>query len=266
MPELPDVEVLKRYVDAKALRRRIEKVEVRDARILEGVSPDALKRELEGNAFVSTRRQGKRLLVRLKDGKWLTLHFGMDGGLRYFEDGGSAEERRDRVVISFEKGKHLAYSSWRMLGRVGLARDFEEFVREKRLGPDALDPNLNFDGFRTAITRKNGPAKTLLLNQEVVAGIGNIYADEILFQARIHPETSVGRLSEEELARLFRAVREVLQTAVDRGADVSRFPQDWLLPHRREGETCPRCGGEMRKVRVLGRSSFYCASCQVKKA
>ncbi|MGH6942955.1 MAG: Fpg/Nei family DNA glycosylase, partial [Geminicoccaceae bacterium] len=184
MPELPDVEIYKRHLDQTSLGRRIERVAVNDARILGKLAARTFAARLEGNRFEDTRRHGKHLLVRLARKGWLTLHFGMTGTLRFFEEEAD-DPKYDRVRFDFEDG-HLAYVNRRMLGRVGLADDAGAFIRAQDLGPDALDPAFDRKALERALAGRRRDLKTLLMDQAVVAGIGNIYADEILFQARLH--------------------------------------------------------------------------------
>ena len=157
MPELPDVEVFKRYLDATALHKTITAVKVKSARILEGVSPQRLQEKLRQQQFHSTHRHGKHLLVALDQGPWLTLHFGMTGFLKYFKRMDKDPEH-DRLLVSFDNGYHLAYVCQRKLGNVGLTDDVDSFVKKKQLGPDAL--SLDLDGFRRALQGKRGTIKS----------------------------------------------------------------------------------------------------------
>ena len=188
MPELPDVELYQRYLDEHALRQTIGAVVVNDARILGGLPAEAFVARLIGNRFEDSRRHGKHLLVRLRRHGWLTLHFGMTGSLVYFREGRD-DPPYDRVRFDFEDDGHFAYVNRRMLGRVGLADDAEEFIEAEELGPDALDPAFDLQAFDRAIAGRRRDVKSVLMDQTLIAGIGNIYADEILFQARLHPKT-----------------------------------------------------------------------------
>jgi formamidopyrimidine-DNA glycosylase len=265
MPELPDVELYKRHLDRHALRQTIERVAVNDARILGEVPAPAFVARLSGNRFEATRRHGKHLLVRLSRDGWLTLHFGMTGSLVHFRDAAD-DPPYDRVRFDFAGGGHLAYVNRRMLGRVGLATDAEEFIQAEELGPDALDPSLDPAAFAKALAGRRRDVKSLLMDQTVLAGIGNIYADEILFQARLHPQTPVTSLNDRQRAELFRQIRQVLQTAIECGAGAEQFlerlPDEYLLPHRDKGGTCPRCGSPIATLKSGGRTSYYCPRCQ----
>jgi len=264
MPELPDVEVFKRYLDDTSLGRTIEAVTVNDARILKGVSARDLAARLEGNRFEASRRHGKHLLVELARNGWLALHFGMTGNLAYFEDD-SEDPPYDRVRFDFTEG-HLAYVNRRMLGRVGITDDADAFIEEEGLGPDALDAKFDFDAFRQALAGKRRDVKSALMDQGTIAGIGNIYADEILFHARLDPRIKVNELSDKQLETLYEHMRDVLAQAIELGAGSEQFtenlPESFLLPHREEGAKCPRCGGRIEKFKSGGRSGYFCSRCQ----
>lgn len=259
MPELPDVEVLKHYLDSTSLHQTIEKVTVRNRRILRNVSARALREALTARRFQTTRRHGKYLLVHLDGGPWLTLHFGMTGRLEYFRDM-YEDPPYDRLRIDFVNGFHLAYVCQRMLGEMDLAEDAESFIRGKNLGPDALD--LDFTTFGKIIHGRRGAIKSTLMNQQRIAGIGNIYADEILFQTGLHPNTVPGRLDEEMSRRLFQRMKGVLQAAINHHADPRRLPRTYLLRQRYKGGTCPRCRVELKRAKISGRTAYYCPRCQ----
>lgn len=262
MPELPDVEVFRQYLEGTSLHQEIESIEVPDLRILENVSLERLRRALVGRSFTSTHRHGKFLFAGLDNGIfWLLLHFGMSGFLRYFKN---PEERppHGRLFVQFTNGYQLVYDCQRLLGLVSLTEDVNEFISEHDLGPDALDPELRYSAFKEAISRKRGTIKSALMDQRLVAGIGNVYSDEILFQAGIRPDTGPVDLKDDRLKELFRAMKEVLQTTVARRADPDRFPQSYIIPHRRRDGKCPRCGGNIERKKISGRTSYFCPSCQ----
>jgi formamidopyrimidine-DNA glycosylase len=261
MPELPDVEIFKRYLDRTSLHQRIVGVDVRNAYVLKNVSPRELMLRLTGCRFECTRRHGKHLFVRTGGDLWLRLHFGMTGSLHYLKAGENTPAHA-RVRFVFEKGRQLAFDDQRQFGEVGLVANIDEFLKERALGPDALEISLS--QFRDIFRKRRGAVKTILLNQRLVAGIGNLYADEILFRARIHPATQVSALKEKTIAKLFRATRNILKTAIAARADTDRLPKSWLLPHRGKGGKCPRCGRELRSAIISGRTAWFCARCQKK--
>ena len=261
MPELPDVELFKRYLDATSLHQRIHDVDVRNKYILKDITAPALARGLKGRLFESSRRHGKHLFVRA-DGKiWLRLHFGMTGSLDYFKDDKQAS-RHARVIFVFANHHRLAFDDQRQFGQIGLLKDVDEFLKKRELGPDALD--LDLGEFKKILGKRRGAVKSILLNQQLIAGIGNIYADEILFRTRMHPATEISRLDDKALAKLFRATRYILDKAIAAKADVEQMPKSWLLPHRGKGGKCPRCGEKLRSAKIGGRTAWFCARCQKK--
>jgi len=250
MPELPDVERFKRLLSANALRKTIERVEVSDARILGKLSARTFASRLRGAKLVAALRHGKHLMARIDRGGWLTLHFGLTGALCFVRSRAEAPPFT-RVRLDFAGGGSLAYTNKRMIGRVGLAADAADFIVQERLGPDALDPLFDFAAFRAAVREVKRDVKSVLMDQAVIAGIGNIYSDEILYQARINPAERIERLAPGELKRLFRTMRAVL------GKEGGL-----LLPQRRKGGRCPRCGAPLRAFKLGGRTSYCCRRCQ----
>jgi formamidopyrimidine-DNA glycosylase len=259
VPELPELEVFRRYIDTTCLHQNIEMIEVVNGKVLGRVSADRLKRGLEGRKFESTRRHGKHLFVELGDGPWLLLQFWMTGRLKYYKDQ-DEEPTHARILISFGNGHHLAFDDQRMFGKVDLIEDPDGYVDEHKLGLDPLD--LDFPAFREQLEGKRGEIKAMLMNQRVFAGIGNIYSDEILFQVRLHPRTSVGRLDEGTLHDLHEQTGRVLRLAIERGTNPGSLPESFLLPHRQEGADCPRNNGKIQKTKAAGRTAYYCPTCQ----
>jgi formamidopyrimidine-DNA glycosylase len=262
MPEMPDVETFKRYLDATSLHQRIDEVDVRSRHILKDVSARELVRGLKGRCFESSCRHGKHLFVRADGELWLRLHFGMTGSLQYFKHEEEAPQHT-RVLFVFTNKYRLAFDDQRKFGEVGLLKDIDGFLKKRELGPDALA--IDLAQFKEIIGKHRGAVKSILLNQKSIAGIGNIYADEILFRAHTHPATEITRLGDKILAKLFRAMRYVLDKAIDAKADVNQMPKSWLLPHRGKGGKCPRCGCKLKSVTVGGRTSWFCAHCQKRK-
>jgi formamidopyrimidine-DNA glycosylase len=261
MPELPDVEMFKRYLDATSLHQRIDDVDVRNTYILKNVTAREFARGLKGRRFESSRRYGKHLFVRTDRKLWLRLHFGMTGSLEYFEDDRQAP-RHTRVLFVFANNHRLAFDDQRQFGQIGLLKDVDEFLKKRALGADALD--LDLEEFKKILRKHCGVVKSILLNQQLIAGIGNIYADEILFRARMHPATEMSRLGDKALTKLFRATHYIMEKAITARADADRMPKSWLLPHRGKDGKCPRCGRKLRSARIGGRTAWFCAHCQRK--
>jgi formamidopyrimidine-DNA glycosylase len=265
MPELPDVESDKRLLDHQARRQVIRRVEVGDGRILRKLSAAEFKRRVLGRRILSSRRHGKHLLAALDQNGWITLHFGMTGALVTCAAEG-APPPFTRLRLDLSGGKSLCYTDPRRLGHIGMAEDADSFIATEKLGPDALDPKLTLARFRAIIAAARGSAKSVLMDQSRIAGVGNIYADEILFQAGLHPELPIRHLNEAAVARLYRALRRVLKEAIARGAGsehfADRMPASYLLRHRHPGGRCPRCAGTIATLRLGGRTTYYCPRCQ----
>jgi len=261
MPELPDVEVFRQYIDKKALHQSVKEILVLADEVLEGTSARQLRTRLEGHEFESTARHGKHLFVKVSGDGWLALHFGMTGRLDYFK--GSRTPDHARIIFRFSNGYSLAFLLQRKLGKLTLVDSAPQYRKKHGLGPDVLDKRFSLSDFRKTLKETNSSIKSALMNQELMAGIGNIYSDEILFQARLHPKTKTRELSEKEIDRLYQTARDVLRTAIDSGADPDRMPEDFLIPQRKAN--CPVCGGSIKKTIVSGRSSYFCPKCQKPK-
>jgi formamidopyrimidine-DNA glycosylase len=253
VPELPEVEIYARYFARHALRQRIARVRVLDERILGAVRKEPFARALRGHAFAGVRRHGKHLFADA-GGVWLHLHFGMTGDLSYYRDD---PPRFARVVFDFDNGAHLAFEDMRLFGVVDTTDDPDAFIRLHALGPDPLA--MRAVDFRRRIAGRRGAVKSLLMSQDVIAGIGNLYADETLFQTSIAPRRPVDRMSVAEVAKVFATMRRILLTVIERKERGDDYPPRYLLHHREEGTRCPRCGGTIVKSIVFGRTTYSCA-------
>lgn len=264
MPELPEVESFRKYIEATSHGNRVQEIVVSGGRVVRPVSPDTLISKVQGREFRRTLRHGKNLFIGTDvEDIWIYFHFGMTGR-PVFITGDEEAPRYARVVFRFVSDGALVFRDPRQFGRVSLVQNPEDFIRDHRLGPDPLDSEFDLACFRTILDGKNGGAKAVLMDQHVMAGIGNLYADEILFQARIHPLTPVSRLYEADIERLFLVMKEILQKAVDFRAEYQRYPDAWIIHRRKEGEPCP-CGGAVSRMKAAGRTTYYCPECQKRK-
>ncbi len=260
MPELPEVEFFRHYMDETSLHHTIQDVEVTNSLILEEVTAEQLSSELKGKQFKTTRRHGKYLFAEAKghQGLWMVFHFGMTGLFSYLKSDDKSENipKHTRLLINFANGDRLNYICQRMLGRVNLTGSVEQYVKKKGLGPDAL--NMDFKTFRKQLQGRRGRAKYILMNQKIIAGIGNIYSDEILYQTGVHPRTMCNKLDEKTIENLFNNTKEVLRTVIDKKARLDELPSTYLIPHRHKGGLCPRCGNYLKTLDFSGRTSYYC--------
>jgi formamidopyrimidine-DNA glycosylase len=195
------------------------------------------------------------------------MHFGMNGSLQLVPRG-EDEPPYTRLRLDFDDGDGLAYLNPRRLGGVGICESIERFIAQSSLGPDVLDPGFDLRKFVATLAGSKRDVKVVLMDQQVMAGLGNIYSDEILFQVRIHPETPARDLRSETVARLFDVMHGTLKLAIDCGAGsergVDQLPKNFLLPRRHRGDHCPRCGTTLATAKRSGRTSYYCPQCQQK--
>ncbi len=254
MPELPEVEGFARYFAQHALRQPISRIRVRDERVL-GVRKEALSRALRGHAFQRVHRHGKHLFADAGE-TWLHLHFGMTGDLEYYADD---EPRFARVIFDFDKS-HLAFIDMRLFGVVDLTPSPDAYIEEHDLGPDPLQMSLA--SFRGRIAKRRGAAKALLMSQDFIAGIGNLYADETLYQTDIHPRRPVDRLSDAEVRAVYNAMRRILREVIRVREKDGDWPNRYLSMHREEGERCPKCGGTIQRTVVMSRTTYFCGKHQ----
>jgi formamidopyrimidine-DNA glycosylase len=245
------------------LQQTIVRVQVRDERILGEIRKEAFARRLKGRAFTAVRRHGKHLFAEAGQGLrlWLHLHFGMSGDLAYYRD--TAEEPRfARVVFDFADGAHLAFEDMRLFGVAELVSSPDAFIADRGLGPDPLDPAFTFPKFAALLERRRGVIKSLLMSQEILAGLGNLWVDETLFQASVNPRRSIDRLKKEEERAIFTAMRRVLREVLARHERGAAPPPRYLYHHRDTDTPCPRCGGVLKRTVVFGRTTYYCSTHQ----
>lgn len=259
MPELPDVESFRRVLASHAVDRRIERVDVTDAGVLRGIGAQRFAEALGGRRFGQPRRQGKWLIVPTDADPVMLLHFGMTGSL-VWADPGEDRHRHDRIVFVQPHGE-LRYRDMRKLQGVRLPRDRAEAERVLAdVGPDAADVSSG-DRLHELLGDRRKQVKAALLDQSVIAGLGNLLADEILWRAHIHPRRSCVQLGRNDYTRLAGRMRTVLPQAVTAGRVPPR--ESWLTGHRDEPSgSCPRCGTTLAHGRIGGRSTVWCPHCQ----
>jgi formamidopyrimidine-DNA glycosylase len=257
MPELPDVDGFRRYFARYAAGHHVAAVEVADRDLVRNTDPQGLARRLVGRRFSTPRRHGKWLIAPT-GGPELLLHFGMTGLLVY-----SARDlephRHDRVTLVLAEGR-LRYRNMRRLGGIWVAGSpAEREAATGPLGPDALEIEAN--EFVQLLERRRGGIKSALMDQRLVAGLGNLLSDEILWRARIHPRRPVARLRRDRLERIHDAMRQVLRAA-NRHRRVPPIA-GWLTGARNaQDPRCPRCGSRLRRATVAGRTAAWCPRCQ----
>ncbi|HEA31156.1 MAG TPA: formamidopyrimidine-DNA glycosylase [Leeuwenhoekiella sp.] len=260
MPELPEVTYYKKYVDATALHQEIVDIQVPDSKIAQA-SKKEFEEALLHQKFEKSDRHGKYVMLTLSNDKVLVFHFGMTGSFEYLKHDKIPKYAYFTVVFS-DNGR-LCFTCPRKFGKVYLAESLGAFKKEHKLGIDAMD--LDLETFQKLLSPKRGSIKGALLDQHLIAGIGNMYADEMLFQTKIHPNTPVNHLSEVTLKALFKNVHPVLETVIKSQTEEDPLPNTYLTPHRHPGADCPNGNGKIKKMKVAGRSTYFCPECQEEK-
>ncbi len=264
MPELPDVEVFEHYFNYTALHKKVEKVNVDDDSILENISPRSFQMRLKDEKFKSTSRYGKYLFIELIRDEILVIHFGMTGYLKYYKNEEKSPEY-EKLIFNLNNGFKLAYVCTRKFGLLSLIDNQQDFIEKHELGPDAYSDDLNWNNFKKIFEGRRGSIKTAIMNQKIIAGIGNVYSDEILFQAKIYPFSKIDILSEKELKEIYKKMNWVFKKAIEPNVEEDKFPKKFLLSHRDVGAKCPICGGTIKSEKYSGRTAYYCEDHQKKK-
>src|SRR5437763_16219370 len=275
MPELPEVETVRAGLEPKLLGRRLERVEILDPRVTRPVDPVEVAAELEGERIAALDRRGKYLIVRFGTGRVLLIHLRMTGQLLHANgDSLPAEDAHRRAVVRLDDGSDVVYRDVRRFG-TWLLVEPEEIgtYLDDRVGHEPLARAFTPKRLGEALARRQAPVKAALLDQRRLAGIGNIYADEALWRARIHPLRPSGKLTQDETRALHRGIRAALKAGIARqGATLStyRTPDGGrgLMQHEfkvygRADEPCERCGTPIEKIRAAGRGTWYCPACQI---
>ena len=290
MPELPEVETIRRQLEPEVTGRRILEADVLDARWTRPEPPDDVERAIAGRTIEAVERRGKYLLLRLEGGRTLAMHLRMTGNLLLDEepagDGadprrlggerlyeGNPELRYLRAQLRLDDGRRLLFTDPRRFGHAVVLRDHElDEYFAARLGVEPLSDSLTAEELCRLAAGRRAPLKSFLLNQLGIAGIGNIYANEALHRAELHPLSPAGSMKPEDCERLRVGIVEALEAGLrSGGASIDDYRdargeqgsmQEEFLVHTREGKPCPRCGAEIRRIVIGGRSTYFCPSCQ----
>jgi formamidopyrimidine-DNA glycosylase len=271
VPELPEVETIRRDLEPLVTGRRITGIEVDPATLplLAGTTIEVLRENLVGRTVEALGRRGKYLLFGLDDGRTFVVHLRMTGRLTW-RKGGDPPEKYERARILLDDGHELRWSDLRKFGTWRVIEQSSDL--DRKLGREPIDASFTLREFRDVLAGRRAPVKAVLLDQRRVAGLGNIYVDEALFQARVRPDTPAGELSAPAVRRLYFACRDVLERGIEnRGASFRDYVDGRGEPgrqhmhvqvFRRTGQPCYVCGTPIRRSVVGGRSSHFCPRCQ----
>ncbi|HST16490.1 MAG TPA: bifunctional DNA-formamidopyrimidine glycosylase/DNA-(apurinic or apyrimidinic site) lyase [Gaiellaceae bacterium] len=273
MPELPEVESVRRRLAPLVEGRGFETVSIADSRLTRPFDPREIAAELEGERVESLDRRGKYLIVRFESGRSLLIHLRMTGSLRHGEAGTLPDDPYRRAVVRLDDGSDVAYRDVRRFGTWLLLEPGElDPYLDARVGEEPLLESYRARNLAARLAGRKAPIKAAILDQRTVAGVGNIYADEALWRARLHPLTPAAALTLDEVRALHRGIRRALQQGIARqGSTLSdyRLPdgepgsmQDEFKVYGRAGEPCERCGTPIDKTRAAGRGTWYCPGCQ----
>lgn len=270
MPELPEVETYIREIAGDLQGREVRGGEILWPRTVAEPSPDAFLHGMRGRRFERFGRRGKYMLLGLDNDQSLIVHLRMTGELRV-ESSDLPLEKHTRLVLDLDEGLRLRFSDQRKFGRLWLVTDTQSVLH--RLGPEPLDADFTPAVLAAALTGRRASIKAMLLDQSIVAGVGNIYADEALFLAHIRPTRTGESLSAPEVAALRQAVQDVLALGIEmRGSSLQNYTpptgekgsfQDLHKVFRRTGQPCPVCGHPIERIKLVQRSTHFCPHCQI---
>lgn len=276
MPELPEVETVKRSLEPVLKDKQIVGVHITYSGIIKGIDADSFKNQIIAKTFTSIERRGKYLIFRLSSDWNLVIHLRMTGQLIYCA-GDTPINKHTHLRLELAEGNELRFVDIRKFGMVYLKykNQIEDIKGLASLGPEPLAQDFTYSYLKESIKGKKTPIKAFLLDQQKIAGIGNIYADEILFQAGIHPARMSTSLSDEEMRKLYQAVKYCLQKGIEnRGTSFRDYVdgrgekgrmQEELFVYGRSGQPCKHCQTTLIRIITAGRGTVYCPQCQVKK-
>ena len=274
MPELPEVETVRRGLEKLILEKKIASLDIRYPKMIK-TDLDQFQKELPGQVVKSMGRRGKYLLFYLTD-KVLISHLRMEGKYFYYPDQ-VPERKHAHVLIHFEDGGTLVYEDVRKFGTMELLAPelFDAYSVFKKLGPEPTEQDFDLEIFRGALKKSKKPIKSHLLDQTLVAGLGNIYVDEVLWRTKVHPSRTSNSLSAQEARKVHDQTMEVLGQAVEKGGSTIRtytnaFGEDGTMQefhqvYDKTGEACSRCGSIIEKIQLGGRGTHFCPKCQRRK-
>jgi formamidopyrimidine-DNA glycosylase len=270
MPELPEVETIKRELEKAIINKKIIEVIVNNPKVIREPKKEKFIAELKNVAIKEIIRRGKLLIFILSSGKSLTIHLKMTGQLIYPRQGGASPIKSTRVSFKFSDGKIMDFNDTRLFGELRIIDNWQDLKFIKELGPEPFD--LTGDKFSEILGKRKTKIKILLMDQKIISGIGNLYANEALFRARINPSHTANSLSKKEKEKLFSEIKKVLHEAIrcggssiDQYVRVSGEPGNYAKYHKvygRENKPCLGCKGKVKRISLGGRGTYFCPACQ----
>jgi len=274
MPELPEVETVRRGLEKLILGKKIASLDIRYPKMIK-TDLNQFQKELPGQVIQSMGRRGKYLLFNLRD-KVLISHLRMEGKYFYYPDE-IPERKHAHILVHFEDGTTLVYEDVRKFGTMELLAPelLDSYFISKKLGPEPTDQDFDLGRFKLALKKSKKPIKSHLLDQTLVAGLGNIYVDEVLWRAKVHPSRHSNSLTAQEARKVHDETIKVLGQAVEKGGSTIRsytnaFGEDGTMQefhqvYDKAGQACSRCGSTIEKIQLGGRGTYFCPKCQRRK-
>jgi len=273
MPELPEVETIKKDLEEKVKGKRVKRVKIKNEKCIKAPSPVEFVKRIENKIFREIQRRGKFLIVKLDSLDALIIHLKLTGQLIYFPKEGE-ELNYTRLIFIFDDHTQLNFADLRGFGNIWLLPEgrLSTIPALADLGPEPLGDEFTVEKFKKLLKGRKGKIKPLLMDQSFIAGIGNVYSQEALFLAGIHPERNPSKLVDEEIEKLYNNLRKILREAISyRGSSVDTYVdlegrkgnyEQHLNVYGREGQSCPRCGAIIRRITISGRGTYFCPRCQ----
>lgn len=275
MPEMPEVETVRRGLISQVKGRKITHVEIRYQNLITG-DVDQFVEFVTGATITDIGRRAKFLLIHLDNGYTIISHLRMEGRYKISSDP-SAIDKHSHAIFTLDNGQKMIYNDVRKFGRMQLwnTDDLSNNKSIQKLGPEPLSKDFTFENLKPRIVRHRKDIKTVLLDQSVMSGLGNIYVDEVLWKVKIHPETPANHLTDEDIQKIIEVSNEEMKQAIQAGGSTVRSyidasghkgnMQNSLKVYGKEGTPCPRCGTKIKKIKVGGRGTHFCPKCQVIK-
>ncbi len=269
MPELPEVETVKNEIAPHIIGRTVKGISLPWPGIIRDPAPDEFIQRITGQRIQDIHRHGKYLLLPLSGGEFLVIHLKMTGALI---SGNTAIPPHTRAIIHLDNGQNIYFRDPRKFGVLKLIKDASEIT--DKLGPEPLTDSFTAEVLAARLRGRKAPIKAVLLDQKLVAGVGNMYADEALYAAGIHPEEIAGNLKNRQIKRLYESIRQVLTDGLAaKGASIVNYMRPdgtpgtahllFKVAHAQQ-KTCGKCGGDVKRIVVRGRGTYYCPKCQKK--